>query len=84
MVMKIDLKKEFKEYYQAKPGKPEIADIPKFKYLMIDGKGHTGSEKFSESIQALFSVSYKTKFIMKKTRNFDYVVMPLGGIVVGR
>ena len=47
MTKKIDLKKEFKEYYQAKPGKPENVDIPKFKYLMIDGEGHTGSEIFS-------------------------------------
>ena len=56
MTKKIDLKKEFKEYYQAKPGKPETVDIPKFNYLMIDGDGDTGSEKFSESIQALFAV----------------------------
>jgi len=80
MTKKVDLKKEFREYFQPKTGKPEIVDLPKFKYLMIDGEGHTGSEIFSESIQSLFAVSYKTKFIMKKTRNFDYVVMPLEGL----
>ncbi len=69
MIKKIDLKKEFREYYQPKAGIPEIVDLPKFKYLMIDGEGHTGSEQFSESIQALFTVSYKTKFIWKYHEN---------------
>ncbi len=80
MTKKLDLKKEYKHLYQPKPGIPEIVDISGFNYLMIDGEGSTDSEDFSQAIQALFGVSYKTKFLMKINNSFDYVVMPLEGL----
>ncbi len=80
MGVKIDLKKELKQFYRAQAGKPQMVTLPAFNYLMIDGQGHTESRQFSLAIQALFGVSYKAKFIMKKTRDFDYVVMPLEGL----
>ncbi|MDL2246420.1 GyrI-like domain-containing protein [Methanobrevibacter sp. OttesenSCG-928-K11] len=81
MISKIDFKKEFKEIYS--PSKKEVSfvNVPKFKYLTIDGEGDPNtSQEYSDSIEALMSVSFKTKFIMKKEFNKDYVVMPLQGL----
>ena len=81
MEKKLDLKKELRELYRP-PGKaPVIVEVPVLRYLMIDGMGaEPGNEKFQNAIQALFSVSYKSKFISKKEIGTDYVVMPLEGL----
>ena len=79
-IEKIDLKKKFKKYYNPSKKVPEIIEVPSFQFLMIDGEGTTESEGFQNGIQALFGVSYKTKFLMKKEKSFDYVVMPLEGL----
>jgi hypothetical protein len=76
--VKVDLKKKFKMYYNPKPI-PEIIEIPIMQFLMIDGKGTIESQEFQNSIETLFGVSYKAKFISKKNLNFDYTVMPLVG-----
>jgi hypothetical protein len=76
---KTDLKKELKQLYNPKPI-PEIVKVPSLQYLMIDGAGAIGSAEFQQAIEALFSVSYKTKFFSKKTLGFDYAVMPLEGL----
>jgi hypothetical protein len=76
---KIDLKKEYKKLYNPSDKTPEIIEVPEFKFLMIDGKG-IDNEEFQFSIQALFGVSYKVKFMIKKEKSIDYVVMPLEGL----
>jgi len=77
---KVDFKKEHKTYYNPSGKAPEIVEVPTFQFLMIDGEGTTESAAFQEAIQALFGVSYKTKFLMKKGQSCDYVVMPLEGL----
>lgn len=81
MENKLDLKKELRELYRP-PGKnPVIVEVPLLKYVMIDGIGaEPEGEAFQNAIQALFSVSYKAKFISKKQLGSDYVVMPLEGL----
>ena len=76
---KTDLKKVHKGLY--KPArKPELVEVPRFQFLMIDGEGTTESPPFSKAIEALFGVSYKAKFLCKKQLERDYVVMPLEGL----
>lgn len=77
---KIDLKKEYKAFYNPSPQKPEIVTVPQFQFLMIDGCGAPGCEAFQKSIEALYGVSYKAKFACKKAPGMDYVVMPLEGL----
>lgn len=78
---KIDLKKEFKELYTASKSKPAMVEVPKFKYLMIDGEGDPNTSiEYQEAMEALFPVSFKVKFISKKEKSQDYVVMPLEGL----
>jgi len=81
-VQKIDLKKELKHLYQ--PSAKEVAqvDVPTFQFLMIDGEGDPNtSHEYAQAVEALFSVSYTLKFMIKKgSRAIDYAVMPLEGL----
>jgi len=76
---KTDQKKELKQFYNPKKV-PGIVKVPALQYLMIDGTGAIVSAEFQNAIEALFSVSYKAKFISKKNLGFDYAVMPLEGL----
>lgn len=77
---KIDLKKELKTLYgtTAKQGFV-IVDIPEMNFLMVDGAGDPNtSQAFSDAIEALYSLSYPLKFMIKKSSlAIDYGVMPL-------
>ena len=78
---KIDLKKEFKELYSASKSKASLVEVPKLNYLMIDGEGDPNtSTEYQQAMEALFPVSFKVKFISKKEKSQDYVVMPLEGL----
>lgn len=81
MAAKIDLKKTYRQFYLPSAKEPLIVEIPSFNFLMIDGiDARPESESFQEAIRALFSVSYKAKFLSKKELGKDYVVMPLEGL----
>jgi hypothetical protein len=77
--VKTDFKKTLKEFYRPKPT-PAIVTVPPLRFLMIDGTGTTESPQFASAIEALFSVSYKTKFAAKNDLDYDYAVMPLEGL----
>jgi len=79
---KIDFKKELKHLYKASPKKAEIVDVPQMKFLMIDGKGDPNtSQEFQDAVEALYSLSYTLKFMVKKGElEIDYGVMPLEGL----
>ena len=78
---KMDFKKEFKELYTASKNKPTILEVPEINYLMIDGQGDPNTSlEYKQAMETLFPVSFKVKFISKKEKSQDYVVMPLEGI----
>jgi hypothetical protein len=63
----IDFKKD--PTYKAKP-QPEIINIPKMLFVMIDGKGapdssDAGNTAFQDAMQALFGIVYTIKFWAK-------------------
>ncbi|MEI6758368.1 MAG: hypothetical protein FDX18_06740 [Chlorobium sp.] len=76
---KIDLKKELRQFYQ--PSAQEVAevDVPTMNFLMVDGEGDPNtSRSYADAIEALFSVAYTLKFMLKKgAMAIDYGVMPL-------
>jgi hypothetical protein len=83
----LDLKKEFKSLYQPSAKKVEILPVPRLQFAMIDGAIEKGSEpgkspSFATATQALYSVSYTLKFMLKKrkTNAIDYPVMALEGL----
>lgn len=81
-MQKVDLKKEQKALYQPPTDKVVSVDVPPLSYLMIDGEGDpNSSQAYQEAIEALFSVAYTLKFMVKKSDfAIDYGVMPLEGL----
>jgi hypothetical protein len=77
---KVDLKKELKNLYNPSPKEVTAVDVPAMNFLMIDGEGSPSSPQYREAIEALFSVSYALKFMVKKGKGVDYAVMPLEGL----
>ncbi|MFL6577220.1 MAG: GyrI-like domain-containing protein [Povalibacter sp.] len=79
---KIDLKKELKNLYHASAREVVELEVPPLTFLMIDGAGDPNTSKeYAQAVEALFSVSYTTKFMVKKgAQKLDYAVMPLEGL----
>ena len=83
----LDLKKDLKYLYAPSAKKVEIVNVPRLQFAMIDGAIEKGSEpgkspSFAEATQALYSISYTVKFMLKKrkTNAIDYPVMALEGL----
>ena len=56
-------------------------DVPEMNYLMIDGKGEPGSASYADAVEALFSVSYTIKFMIRnRDLDIDFGVLPLEGL----
>jgi hypothetical protein len=81
MMEKIDLKREWKQFYS--PGRKafEIVEVPEFTFLMVDGEGDPNTaQSYADAIQALYAVAYGLKFTCKKQLEKDFVVAPLEGL----
>jgi hypothetical protein len=78
---KIDFKKELKDLYSASAKATTIVYVPELNFLMIDGEGDPNtSQAFKDAVEALYSVSYSLKFMIKREKGIDYGVMPLEGL----
>lgn len=75
---KIDLKKQLKSCYSAKPDESVVVQVPRLKYIMTDGKGDPNTAmEFKTAIETLYAIAYKIKAINKANPETpDYVVMP--------
>ena len=68
-------------FYRSTLKKFDIVDVPAMNFLMIDGKGDPNTAKeYTDAIEALYSASYTLKFMVKKSDNVDYGVLPLEGL----
>jgi hypothetical protein len=78
----IDLKQEMKCLYQASTKTVVQIDVPALNFLMVDGMGDPNtSPDYIQAVEALFSVSYAAKFMVKKgPQLLDYAVMQLEGL----
>lgn len=76
---KIDYLKKLKHLYGPSAKKVEIVDVPEMNFLMVDGEGNPNtSQAFKDAVEALFSLSYTLKFMVKKGgMDLDYGVLPL-------
>ena len=80
-IEKTDLKKDLKYLYVPPAKEIEIVNVPQMNFLMIDGIGNPDtSQEFKEAIETLYAVSYAIKFMVKKEKSINYVVMPLEGL----
>ena len=83
----LDLRKQYKSLYQPSAKKIETVQVPCLQFAMIDGAIEKGLEPgksplFAEATQALYSMAYTLKFMLKKrkTNAVDYPVMALEGL----
>ncbi|WP_448570064.1 GyrI-like domain-containing protein [Thalassotalea ganghwensis] len=84
MSEKYEWRKKEKKLYIPKQ-KPEIVEVPEFKFITIKGEGSPAESIFNECIGALYSVAYGIKMLSKKEEYqpsgyFDYTVYPLEGV----
>lgn len=81
-MIKIDFTKEHREFYSASAAKASIVGVPALNYLMVLGSGDPNtSKRYKDAIEALYSLSYTLKFMVKKgPMEIDYKVMPLEGL----
>jgi hypothetical protein len=77
---KVDLKKELKSFYNPSAKEVSVVDVPAMIFLVVDGEGAPTTLQYSQAVEALFSVSYTLKFMVKKSKGVDYGVMPLEGL----
>jgi hypothetical protein len=79
---KPDMKKTMGPLYNASAKEISEVVVPSFNYLMVDGTGDPNSSaEYAQAVEALFSVAYTTKFMIKKgPEAIDYAVMPLEGL----
>jgi hypothetical protein len=77
---KVDLKKELKQLYNPSAKEVSTVNVPEMNFLMVNGEGAPSSPQYMQSIEALFTVSYTLKFMVKKAKSIDYAVMPLEGL----
>lgn len=79
---KIDFKKELKHLYKPSVKSVGRVTVPGMNFLMINGQGDPNtSQEFQDAVEALYSVSYALKFMVKKgDMEIDYGVMPLEGL----
>jgi hypothetical protein len=77
---KVDLKKELKNLYNPSAKEISVVDVPAMNFLLVNGEGAPTSPQYSEAIEALFTVAYTLKFMIKKAKSIDYGVMPLEGL----
>lgn len=80
--MKYDWKKTEKNFYLPK-AKPELIEVPRFKFFTIEGKGNPNDPLFGEYIGVLYSLSYAIRMSLKQNLApegfYEYTVFPLEG-----
>ncbi|MGI8586682.1 MAG: GyrI-like domain-containing protein [Chloroflexia bacterium] len=78
---KMDLKKGLAQLYNPSAKEVTEIDVPPMRFLMIDGAGDpNNAPEYQEAVEALYSLAYALKFMLKKEQGVNYSVMPLEGL----
>jgi len=77
--IKLDLRKKYEHLYSPSAKEVQVIEVPRLRFLKVDGKGAPESQAFHDAIQTLYGLSYATKFGLKK-EGIDYPVMALEGL----
>lgn len=84
--MKYEWRKNEKNLYLPTE-KPQIVNVPKQKFIAVNGKGDPNGEDFSEKIGVLYSLAYAVRMMPKSGYTpagyFSYAVYPLEGVWEG-
>ncbi len=81
--MKKEWRKHEKTYYLPKQ-KPEVIEVPEFKFITISGEGNPNSDNFVSYIEALYGIAYGIRMSYKWPEApkgyYEYTVYPLEGV----
>lgn len=81
MSVKLDFKKEMKQFYLPPSTEFVAVEVPDLRFVMVDGKGDPNTDDdYPKALEWLYSTSYAMKFSSKRSLNRDYVVPPLEGL----
>jgi hypothetical protein len=80
--MKYEWRKQEKAMYL--PKEPTLVEVPRYRFLTLNGQGNPNRPEFSEQISALYMVAYALRMGLKKgafdNEPFEYTVYPLEGV----
>lgn len=86
-VPKLDLRKQYKEFYLPSPKEVVLVDVPEFLFIALDGTVEAGvrpgdSEGFRDAMSAMYGVGFGLKFMSKLGREnaIDFTVMAVEGL----
>lgn len=79
---RFDPRKTMRELYNPPAGEISVVEVPAMNFVMVDGTGNPSTAReFQEATEAVFSLSYTVKFMLKKRGGgMDYAVSPLEGL----
>lgn len=78
--MKVDVKKEYRELFEASAKDIDTVDVPEFQYLMIDGIGNPTVPEFKLKTKALNIMAKAIRAYYKETQDITYLISPLEGM----
>lgn len=86
-VPKLDLRKQYKEFYLPAAKEVVVVDVPQFLFVALDGRVEAGvrpgdSAAFLEGMSAMYGVGYGLRFMSKlRPENpIDFTVMAVEGL----
>lgn len=80
-MLQLDLKKQYKQLFNPPAKEPVLVEVPELQYLMLDGAGDPNNTvEYQPKVEALFSLAYTLKFMLKKAGMVDYSVTSLEGL----
>lgn len=86
-VPKLDLRKQYKEFYLPSAKEVVLIDVPEFLFVMLDGIVEAAirpgdSESFRNAMAAMYGVGYGLKFMSKLAEDnpVDFTVMAVEGL----
>jgi len=77
---KVDLKRDQRALYAPPTGRYVEVDVPRMRYLAVEGSGSPTCPAYQQAVEALFAAAYAAKFRGRADLDRDYVVLPLEGL----
>lgn len=78
--MKVDVKKEYHELFEASTKAIDTVDVPEFQFLMIDGIGNPTVAEFKQKSKALNLLAKAIRAYYKEQDDINYLISPLEGM----
>lgn len=78
--MKIDVKKEYRELYNATTRQIDTVVVPEFQFIMVDGVGNPEAPDFKLKSKALTAMAKAIRSYYKQKEDVTYLISPLEGL----